>query len=177
MASETQSPEGGVNENPAPLRLDLFGDPVPDGWGKRGRPAHIATLENRNKVILLLALGWNNARIANALYITVPTLKKSYKDVLKVRDEMRDRMNAAIAERLWKLLQEGSVAGIREFRDFVRSNDLMVYGQTEKPLSGDKPEKVSRLGKKEQAQEDAQRPDPGTPLGELMAQRQGQPVN
>lgn len=39
-------------------RFDLLGDPIPEGFGKRGRPEHIPTVENRNKVRLLLALGW-----------------------------------------------------------------------------------------------------------------------
>jgi hypothetical protein len=43
--------------------LDLFGDPVPPNHGRRSRPAHIATRENRNKVLMLLALGWTNGRI------------------------------------------------------------------------------------------------------------------
>jgi hypothetical protein len=49
--------------------LDLFGDPVPPNHGRRGRPAHIATRENHNKVLLLLALGWTNQRIGAALAI------------------------------------------------------------------------------------------------------------
>ena len=29
--------------------FDLFGDPIPENWGKRGRPQHIPTLKNRAK--------------------------------------------------------------------------------------------------------------------------------
>lgn len=174
MSLDEQVPEA-KTESPVP-RIDLFGDPVPDGFGLRGRPQHIATSENRNKVLLLLALGWGNERIARALYITKPTLRKFYKAELKRRDEQRDRMDAALAMRLWRLVEDGSVPAMKEFRELVRRNDLMTYGQTERPQPTQQPKPQSK-GKKEQALEDAQRPDTGTPLGDLMAQRQGQPVN
>ena len=48
---------------------DLLGDPIPENWGKRGRPPHIPTERNRNKIRLLLALGWTKARITRALRI------------------------------------------------------------------------------------------------------------
>ncbi len=154
-------------------RLDLFGDPVPDNWGGRGRPSHIATLENRNRVVMLLALGWNNERIAAALDITAPTLRKSYKRELKFRDEQRDRLNAALAMRLWQGVQEGNVSAIREFQAFLDKNDLMIYGQTSRPEAP----KESKLGKKEAALVAARHPDTGTTLGDLMARRQGEAVN
>ena len=43
--------------------FDLLGDPIPERWGKRGRPPHIPIERNRNKIRLLLALGWTNLRI------------------------------------------------------------------------------------------------------------------
>ena len=87
--------------------FDLLGDPIPEGWGKRGRPEHIPTQRNRNKVMLLLALGWSNDRIARALSITRPTLKRHYFRELRFRDEARDRMDAALAHKLWTLAQDG----------------------------------------------------------------------
>ena len=52
-------------ENPG--AFDLLGDPIPEGFGARGRPPHIPTTRNRNRVRLLLALGWTKARIAQGL--------------------------------------------------------------------------------------------------------------
>jgi hypothetical protein len=153
---------------PAHRRTDLFGDPVPENWGGRGRPQHIATQENRNKVLMLLALGWNNERIAQALGITAPTVRKSYKVELKFRDEQRDRLNAALAMKLWDGVQDGNVTAIREFQAFLEKNDLMNYGQTSKPEQVKEP----KLGKKDAALVAARQPDIGTPLGMLMAQRQ-----
>ncbi len=85
--------------------LDLFGDPIPQGWGKRGRPQHIATQKNCNKVTMLVALGWNNERIAHSLGITPPTLRRNYFRQLKFRAEQRDRLDAAVAMRLWEELK------------------------------------------------------------------------
>jgi hypothetical protein len=151
--------------------LDLFGDPVPEGWGKRGRPQHIATAGNRNKVNMLLALGWNNDRIARALGITAPTLRKNYFRELKFRDEARDKLDARTAMLFWQEFEAGNVAAGKAFRKFVEHNDLMLYGQISPPDA--KTDKAPKLGKKEQALADAHAPDVDTPMGELMALRQG----
>ena len=45
-------------------QFDLLCDPIPKGWGKKGRPEHFPTIENRNKIRLLLAFDWTNPRIA-----------------------------------------------------------------------------------------------------------------
>ena len=153
--------------------LDLFGEPVPANWGERGRPQHIASQQNRNRVSMLVALGWSNVRIAAALFVTLPTLRKHYFSELKFRDVARDRLNATMATKLWDLFMSGNVAAGKEFRDFVEKNDLMLYGQTSQPS---KPEKIPKLGKKEAAVAAAHQPDRGNRLGDLMARRQD-PVN
>jgi hypothetical protein len=150
--------------------LDLFGDPVSPNHGRRGRPAHIATRENRNKVLMLLALGWTNQRIGSALAIDLKTFRKNYSHELKLRDFQRDRLDAAVAMKLWDQVQEGNVGAIKEFRALLERNDLM-----RRPLESE--DHAQKLGKKEQALLDAQIPDTGTTLGELMAKRQGQPIN
>lgn len=170
--SEAQ-PTADAPQPPAP-RFDLFGDPVPDGWGRRGRPEHIATNENRDKVLMLLALGWSNERIASALGITPPTLRKAYRRELKLRGQQRDRLNAAIAMRLWQGVQDGNISAVREFEAFLEKNDLMNFGQASPP---DRSAPEKKLGKKEAALAAAQKPDAGTPLGELMARRQGEQLN
>jgi hypothetical protein len=149
--------------------FDLFGDPVPANWGQRGRPEHVASQQNRNRVSMLVAAGWSNARIASALYITQPTLRKHYFSELKFREVARDRINANLLTKLWELFMAGSVAAGREFRDVLKDNDLMLYGQTAQPQKADK---TPKLGKKEAALVDAQNPDAGSTLGSLMAQRQ-----
>jgi hypothetical protein len=154
---------------------DLFGDPVPANWGERGRPEHIPTQQNRNRVSMLVALGWTNPRIAAALYITVPTLRKHYFSELKFREVARDRLMTGVAMKLWEGVQAGSVSAIRAFRDFIDRNDLMVYGHTAKPAEATKPAKPEKLGKKEAAARAAQNPDRSSVLGDLIAQRQSLP--
>lgn len=149
--------------------LDLFGEPVPANWGERGRPQHIASQQNRNRVSMLVAMGWSNKRIATAMFVTIPTLRKHYFSELKFRDVARDRLNATMAAKLWELFMSGNVAAGKEFRDFLEKNDLMLYGQTEQPA---KVEKQPKLGKKEAALAAAQQPDRSSSLGERMARRQ-----
>jgi hypothetical protein len=129
--------------------LDLFGDPVPANWGQRGRPEHVASQQNRNRVSMLVAAGWSNARIAAALYITVPTLRKHYFSELHYRAVARDRLNANMMTKLFELFMAGNVAAGREFRDLMRENDRMEIERSmaAKPKTDD--EKQPRLGKKE----------------------------
>lgn len=136
--------------------FDLLGDPIPEGHGKRGRPTHIATTKNRNKVMMLLALGWSTSRIAHALGITPPTLRKNYFRELKVRDEARDRLDGNLADMLWESAKGGNVAAMKEFRKMVERNDQMNAASSfaDKPSTDAKP-KAPKLGKKEQAAIDA----------------------
>jgi hypothetical protein len=106
------------------------------------------------------------------LQITAPTLRKNYFRELKFRDEQRDRMDASLAMHLWKQVEGGNVAAMKEFRALVERNDLMLYGQAARSQAADKP-KEPKLGKKEQMLADAQHPDTDSILGELMAE----PVN
>lgn len=159
-----------VGENLEP-RFDLFGDPVPANWGKRGRPQHVPTDVNRSKVSMFLALGWSNERIAAALFVTLPTLRKHYFSELKFRAVARDRLEGAIAMKLWAGVQDGNVGAIREFRRLLERNDLMIPTPR-----GSEAKAPAPVGKKEAARQAAAEPDPETPLGELMARRQGQQV-
>jgi hypothetical protein len=129
-------------------RLDLFGDPVPDNWGKRGRPQHIRTLENINKITMLVALGWGNERIATAMDITLPTFRKHYFSLVKrLRATARDRLDAAFGKHLWNQVQEGNVAAMRLWLAFVDRNDRMD-AEREMGSQPDKPALVERPGKK-----------------------------
>jgi hypothetical protein len=155
--------------------FDLFGDPVPANWGGRGRPQHIPTQQNRNRVNMLVALGWSNERIAAALFVTLPTLRKHYFSELKFREVARDRLMTSVAMKLWEGVQAGSVSAIREFRAFVERNDLVLYGHTAKPTDAGQRTKPEKLGKKEAAARAAHNPDRTSVLGDLIAQRQGLP--
>lgn len=150
--------------------FDLLGDPIPDGWGRRGRPQHIATEQNRNKVMMLLAFGWSIDRIAKALSITAPTLRKNYFRELRFRDEARDRVEANLASMLWEFAKAGNVAAAKEFRKVMERNDLMGQHLAAHGADAGK-KKEPKLGKKERALLEAQSPNTETTLGDLMAQR------
>ncbi|WP_456686620.1 hypothetical protein [Bradyrhizobium sp. P5_C11_2] len=155
--------------------FDLFGDPVPSNWGERGRPEHVASQQNRNRVSLLVALGWSNARIASALFITQPTLRKHYFSELRFRDVSRDRLVAQLGVKLLDGVNAGNVSAIREFQRYLERNDLMLYGQTQQPQKAkpaDRAVKPEKVGKKAAEISAAHSPDVGSPLGELMARRQ-----
>jgi hypothetical protein len=149
--------------------LDLFGDPVPENKGKRGRPQHVVTQENRNKVNMLLAMGRSNERIANALNVTLPTLRKHYFSELKFRDTARDRLDARLAMTLWGQFQGGNTGAGREFIRLLERND-MAFGLrgASTPAPAADVERGEKLGKKELANREAQTAHKGTDWGTLL---------
>src|ERR1044072_9154116 len=107
-------------------RFALFGDPIPDNWGKRGRPQHVPTTENINKFTMLVASGWGNEHIATAMDITLPTLRRHYFSLIKrLRDTARARLDAAFQMHVWKEVQEGNVAAMRLWMVVQDRNDSM----------------------------------------------------
>lgn len=158
--------------------FDLFGDPIPVNHGKRGRPQHLVTQENRRKVSMLVAFGWNNERIASALRITPPSLRRHYFSELKFREVARDRLDAAVAMKLWEQVEGGNVGAIKEFRKLLDHNDMMVpHLAAHSHRTADKSAKEPKLGKKEQALLAASQPDTATSMGDLMAQRQTKTID
>lgn len=132
--------------------FDLLGDPIPENWGKRGRPPHIPTGENRCKVRLLLAFGWSNQRIAAALRITGATLRKHYFSELRHRDEARDALKASHLFMLYQAASAGNVAAIKELGQVIAADDRAVMSREfEDDASPDE-----KLGKKEKARRAAQ---------------------
>jgi predicted ArsR family transcriptional regulator len=131
--------------------FDLFGDPIPVNHGRRGRPQHVWTKENSNKIILLLAQGWADIRIANAMGISPPTLRKHYFSELKKRGAARDRVESIGLLTLWNMGREGNVAAMKEY---FRRHDAAVGD-----VFADEVEREARkLGKKEQARVEAENP-------------------
>lgn len=130
------------------LRFDLLGDPIPENHGGRGRPPHIVTTGNRNKVMMLLAFGWTDERIARALRIAPPTLRKHYKVELKSRDDARDCLEANVAARLLHDGLGGNVGAMREFRRVVESNDSMLRIATNIGAPRPSAAPQSKMGKK-----------------------------
>ncbi|KZL04552.1 hypothetical protein PsAD2_04635 [Pseudovibrio axinellae] len=107
----------------ADLELDLLGDPIPEGHGRRGRPPHMVSDEKRRLVIQLLAFGKTQDEIAAALGITAPTLRKNYFRQLKVKDDARARVEAKLLGKLMDLAEDGKVSAIREIFSRLESSD------------------------------------------------------
>lgn len=127
--------------------FDLFGNPVREGYGKRGRPAFEATEKDRNKVKLLLALGWSIERIANGVGVSPATLKRYFRAELKQRDAMRDRLDARRFEIAMEQANVGNVTALRELGSMIDRNDRMEIERTMGSRSRED-ERVERPGKK-----------------------------
>ena len=137
--------------------IDLFGNPVRPGRGQRGRPPFEVTEKDRNKVKLLLAIGWQAQRIANALDVSLATLKRYFRAELQVRDQMADRMEA----RRWELVVEqanaGNVGAMKEWRSMMEAERrAMAQRQLTRMQEGGPAEaRPEKLGKKEAARKAA----------------------
>lgn len=152
MDSENQGPEG---------QGCLFGWVHAPGKGKRGRPQHVRTPESANKIKLLLALGWSNERIAHAMGLSLPTLRKHYFAELKIRLIARDALEAKRAELLWAQCEKGNVGAMKAFHQLLLDNDRMriaddlrrgATGETEEKSEPEaKPARMAPIGKKQGA--------------------------
>lgn len=153
--------------------FDLLGDPIPEGFGKRGRPPHIATNQNRCKVMLLLAIGRKSGDIAAALGVTEPTLRKHYFRELKSKEEARFRVEGVRLLKLYEQVEAGNVGAMKELGKALDRADLEAgtFGRAQHDATA--AGKPAKLGKKERALADAKAPDTETDIGRLMAMRQG----
>jgi hypothetical protein len=106
--------------------LDLFGEPMIVRSGGPGRPEHVPTDRNRQKIVLLLAMGWPQKRIAGAIGLTVKTLRKHYSPQLKARDQALDRLKATQLNRLLDAVQAGNVGAIKELGRIITRIEVGV---------------------------------------------------
>jgi hypothetical protein len=114
--------------------FDLFGNPYVEKPTKRGRPPHEVTKKTRNRVSMLVALGWANPRIAAALGVTLPTLHKHYFYELRQRE----------------LAEAGNVGAFKEFGKLLERNDRMEIEREmgANPKEDGKSAAAERVGKK-----------------------------
>ena len=153
-----------------PGDFDLLGDPIPEGFGKRGRPPHVPDDKKRIKVKLLLAVGRTDAEIARALGITDKTLSKYYFRELRSRDDARFQVEGTRLLKLYEAAEEGKVAANKELGKILEKAAL-ADNEFAKRAAAIGKKKEPKLGKKEQSLQDARTPDLDTPLGRAMAQR------
>lgn len=128
--------------------FDLFGQPIVDRAAGRGRPPYVVTEKNSNKVKLLLALGWANQRIANGLGISLATLKRYFRAELKVRDIMRDQLEARRIEMAMEQVNAGNVAAHKVLTNLIDRNDRMEVERQMAAAPAPSPTEKGSLGKK-----------------------------
>lgn len=143
---------------------DLLGDPIPEGHGKRGRPPHIPTDRNRNKVRLLLAFGWRPPRIAAALRITGDTLRKHYFVELRQADEAKHALEAEHLSLVYEAAKGGNVGAMKELGRMLDKLNLVLAT----PRPDAEPDKRETLGKKAAATEAAQTAHKDTGWSKLL---------
>lgn len=139
---------GGAN-----FDFDLLGDPVPEGFGRRGRPPHTPTDEKRRLVVQLLAFDWSPERIAASLNITPPTLRKHYFSQLKLREEARARVEAKLLSKLMAEAEAGNVSAIDKYFKRLDRHDMRLLADAAAKRGN--PQRSKPLGKKEQQLENA----------------------
>lgn len=145
--------------------FDLLGEPVPRGRGMKGRPPHIPTDENRNRIILLLAHGWNETRIAAAIGLSEKTLRRHYFPQFKQRLAAKDRVEMKRLEALYAQVAAGNVGAIKEANRIAERDALDA--QTRRLHEEDVPEEEP-TGKKDRAQRDAATAHEGTGWAALL---------
>jgi len=129
--------------------LDMFGDPVIERKEGRGRPEHVWTRENSNKVLLAFARGLSVKQAAQAVGISAPTLRKVYFSEVAKRAQARLRMEMTQLARLNTQAEAGNVAAEKEL--FKQLDRLRLRDQTDAlaPTQAPPSAKPPRLGKKE----------------------------
>ena len=127
--------------------IDLFGNPFVEKPTRRGRPPHEVTKKTRNRVSMLVALGWTNPRIASAMGVTLPTLHKHYFYELGQRTVARDRLELRRLELAWELAESGNVGAFKEFGKLLERNDRMEI-EREIGSQSQKPQQTVKVGKK-----------------------------
>lgn len=130
--------------------FDLFGQPIPEWKGKRGRPPYEPTEKDRNKIKMLLALGWSIERMANGIGVSPATVKRYFRAELKERDAMRDRLDARRFELAMEQANAGNVAALKELGKMIERSDMMlIEARLRQSHQTTQPEKEEKLGKKD----------------------------
>lgn len=133
-------------------KFNLFGEQLPDNYGERGRPQHVATDENRNVIMVMLAQKRSQKDIAAALDISVPTLRTHYSSILAKRGSARQRLVAWLDWALVEAALGGNVGAQKLCRRVLEEQALddgarrmMRTGLAQKSAAPAAP----KLGKKE----------------------------
>jgi predicted transcriptional regulator len=137
---------------------NLFGWPMPEPRDA-GRPEHVPTDENRNKIMMMLVFGKTNAEIAKALGLSQPTLRKHYLQQLSQRKVARLQLDMQLWAALYEKAVAGDVGANKELAKRVDRHDIAELASSFGADTSRRREtapKQEKLGKKEQALRDAE---------------------
>jgi hypothetical protein len=148
--------------------VDLFGDPVMPRHEGRGRPEHVRTLANSNKVLLAFARGLTVKEAATAIGVSVPTLRKHYSSEVAQRDAAAIRFEMVQLTRLNEGAKAGSVSAEKELgRRLEKARIDLLSDQVSRNARAPKTEKLGKKATMQQAadelrgQYEAPPPPPG----------------
>lgn len=108
----------------ADVILDLFGQPVRQRREGRGRPEHVWSLQNSQKINLLFACGRDIKDVAAAVGLSVPTLRKHYFSECEGRRHAAIRMRALQLSRLNAEADKGNVAAEKALAGMIQSEQV-----------------------------------------------------
>lgn len=129
--------------------LDLFGEPVPPERGT-GRPPHVWTRENSNKVNLLFACGRSVKEVAETIGISQPTLRKVYFSECAKRAAAALKMKAHQLARLNREAEGGNVAAEKALAAMIQAEQVRAVSDRMADRQAKPEPKTRPLGKKEE---------------------------
>lgn len=150
---------------------DLFGNPVRERHGQRGRPPLQLGAEERDRVEAALARGWSGQRIANAVGISLASLKRYFRAELKERDIMRDRLELAANARLIRAaIEDGNMTAMKQLREMMDRDALAGKKRQIDEQQREAQQAGIGMGKKEAAQRAAEKATQDDGWDDLLGQ-------
>ncbi len=126
--------------------LDLLGWPIVEPRTRAGRPEHVPTAENRNKIMMMLVFGCTDEQIAQSIGVSRPTLRKHYLTELRQRLVARLQLDATRRAALFTKVLAGDVSAMKELDRQLARLDLAALSETVRR----EPKQPEPMGKKEQ---------------------------
>ena len=149
---------------------DLFGKPVRENHGKRGRPPLQLGDEDRDRVEAALARGWGSQRIANAVGISLASLKRYFRAELKERDILRDRLELAANATLIRAALDGNMTAMKQLRELMDRDALAGKKRRIDEQQREAQQAGIGMGKKKQEQLAAEKAAQDDEWGDLLGQ-------
>lgn len=148
---------------------DLFGHPVRDNVGARGRPPLQISEQDRDMVEAALARGWSNQRIAETVGISTASLKRYFRSALQQRDIARDKLELAANARLIRAaLEDGNMSAMKQLRELLDRDGLTRQKRKLEEQQQEAQAAGLGIGKKEAAQRAAEQAATSDDWGDLL---------